>query len=341
MRTVSAAGLGFILREAERRGLDSQSWMRSAGIAPEDVGDPERRVPISASDRLSVALIRATGDRDVAFDAVLHAPAGQRALFHYLTITSTDLRDYLALNRDYARLLGDGVGLGLDPLPGAPGGVRVTVQTPGANERPADAVRFAVQAWLAGLTLRARFLTRDRFRPCRVVMGFGPARNRGAGQKVFGIEPEYGGDGHFMDVPAAAFELPFPEGDANLRELLRARADSLMQRLPSTGELPELVRERVLNGLSRGALSLEAVAAALGMGGRTLQRRLGEEGKTYREVVDECRKELAMRYLAETSMSVAEVAERLGFETQGALTKRFKRWTGMTPRDHRRTRGRT
>jgi AraC-like DNA-binding protein len=93
----------------------------------------------------------------------------------------------------------------------------------------------------------------------------------------------------------------------------------------------------VLDGLSRGALSLEAVATGLGMGGRTLQRRLGEDGTTYRDVVDGCRKELAMHYLAETSMSVADVAERLGFETQGALTKRFKRWTGVTPREHRRS----
>jgi len=71
------------------------------------------------------------------------------------------------------------------------------------------------------------------------------------------------------------------------------------------------------------------------MSGRTLQRRLSEQGYSYQTLVDESRRELARRLLRQTDFSLIEVTFMTGFSEQSAFTRAFKRWAGQTPRSFR------
>ena len=71
------------------------------------------------------------------------------------------------------------------------------------------------------------------------------------------------------------------------------------------------------------------------MSGRTLQRRLSEQGLAYQTLVDEARRQLAKRLLQQTNFSLIEVAFMTGFSGQSAFTRAFKRWAGQTPRSYR------
>jgi len=91
----------------------------------------------------------------------------------------------------------------------------------------------------------------------------------------------------------------------------------------------------------RGAmLSVEVVAAGLGMAPRTLQRSLEAEGTTFRELVAEVRRVLAEEMLAQR-MTVDEIAERLGYAEAASFVHAFKRWTGVPPGRFRRQPSRT
>ena len=63
---------------------------------------------------------------------------------------------------------------------------------------------------------------------------------------------------------------------------------------------------------------------------RTLQRRLVDSGTTFRSVSDEVRRQLALGYLADPAVSIAEVAFLLGFSEQRSFNRAFRRWTGET-----------
>jgi AraC-like DNA-binding protein len=69
---------------------------------------------------------------------------------------------------------------------------------------------------------------------------------------------------------------------------------------------------------------------------RTLNRGLAAEGTTYREVLEQIRRELASRHLANAQSSIGEVAFLLGFSELSAFHRAFKRWTGQTPAEFRR-----
>ncbi len=72
------------------------------------------------------------------------------------------------------------------------------------------------------------------------------------------------------------------------------------------------------------------------MSAATLKRRLNIEGTTYSEILDEVRRDLALRHLADRRLSIAKVALRLGFSNASAFGRAFKRWMGMTPIAYRK-----
>ena len=75
---------------------------------------------------------------------------------------------------------------------------------------------------------------------------------------------------------------------------------------------------------------MAAVAGALGMASRTLHRHLAAEGTNFRLLIDEVRGVLAEEMLSHR-MSVAEVAERLGYAESASFSHAFKRWKGTAP----------
>ena len=74
---------------------------------------------------------------------------------------------------------------------------------------------------------------------------------------------------------------------------------------------------------------------------RNLQRRLEEEGTSYRQALNETRRDIARSYLDEGHTSVTEIAFLLGFADTSGFSRAFRRWTGLSPRAHIQDRART
>jgi AraC-like DNA-binding protein len=113
------------------------------------------------------------------------------------------------------------------------------------------------------------------------------------------------------------------EGDGDAVELLAAI-------VPRDATL-DRVRAAVTRVLRTGPPTLASVARTLRASPRTVQRRLKEAGSSHRGVVDEVRRELAIRYLATPGLSITEIAFLLGFTDDSSFRRVYKRWTGRSP----------
>jgi AraC-like DNA-binding protein len=76
---------------------------------------------------------------------------------------------------------------------------------------------------------------------------------------------------------------------------------------------------------------VDDVAGSLGMSNRTLARKLSDEGLNFTEILQQLRRDLAVRYLGDRKLHVSKIAWLLGFNELSAFTHTFKRWTGKTP----------
>ena len=75
----------------------------------------------------------------------------------------------------------------------------------------------------------------------------------------------------------------------------------------------------------------------MAMSARTLQRQLKERGVDFKQLTDETRRRFAINYLKEQKNTLTEVAFLLGYSEVSAFNRAFKRWTGSTPLEYRRS----
>jgi AraC-like DNA-binding protein len=135
--------------------------------------------------------------------------------------------------------------------------------------------------------------------------------------------------------PALAIVLP-------RRDLARRPEGVPLAAAPDLGgPVPALdfvgsVRQTVESLLRLGALELSVAAEAAGTSERSFQRRLGQAGLTFSEVVEAARFEVARRMLADPAVKVIDVSTELGYSDAANFTRAFRRWSGVPPQIFRR-----
>jgi AraC-like DNA-binding protein len=102
-------------------------------------------------------------------------------------------------------------------------------------------------------------------------------------------------------------------------------------------DLPHVVANIVARRLIDGATDLDGAAATLGVGPRTLQRRLRENGLSYHGLVTRCRMRRARDLLAEPDLTVGRVGRELGYASTPQFTRAFKAWFETTPHEFRQS----
>jgi AraC-like DNA-binding protein len=112
-------------------------------------------------------------------------------------------------------------------------------------------------------------------------------------------------------------------------ELLPSLEAALADR---TLTFPDEVRDVLRRHMVGDAVTIAQVARDLALTPRTLQRRLSKEGTSYHALLDEVRRDTALRLLDATSLTEGEIAFFLGFEELNSFTRAFRAWEGTTPR---------
>lgn len=95
------------------------------------------------------------------------------------------------------------------------------------------------------------------------------------------------------------------------------------------------VRTSITELLHQQDLNLSHIADKLNVSERTLQRYLSDEGTSFRQLVDDIKREAARHRIETTALSVSEIAFSLGFNDSGNFTRAFKRWYGCAPQLYR------
>jgi AraC-like DNA-binding protein len=133
----------------------------------------------------------------------------------------------------------------------------------------------------------------------------------------------------------SAMEAANPRADSSLQRIVLRHAAELVERLPVRKQFSDQLREHIIGHLRGGPPSIERISELVHMSPRTIHRRLAEENISYRDVVDDVRRDLARGYLQESELSLGEIAFLLGFSHVNAFHRAFRRWTGQTPAEAR------
>lgn len=206
------------------------------------------------------------------------------------------------------------------------GELTLTMRWPQGLGNPASLfLRFE----LLFFTKVARMGTRVRVEPVRVRAPVRP-EPIDAYEDFLGcaIEP-----GPYVEVTFAEADAqrPFLTSNPTMWEAFEPQLRRRLAELEGAVSFTERTRAVLLESLPAGITDVTTVAQRLALSSRTLQRRLREEGTSFKEVVRKLREELAYHYLGQTHLTASEIAYLVGFDQPSSFFRAFQEWTGQTP----------
>ncbi|RKH11842.1 AraC family transcriptional regulator [Corallococcus sp. CA047B] len=320
------------LLAAAKRGVPAGRLCQDVGLRWEDLDDPEARIPYAVLDDILERAVALTGDDNLGLHMAGMDVMDAEDPASLVILTSAHLREALERGCRYQRVWGDGERFLVEDTPQ---GVRMRFTPVGPSWRPAH--RHLTEVALAQLAQGVRIFTGAQVRPLRARFVHEAPANLDEHEAVFGCPLEFNAPASDLEFSQADADRPFVHADPLLRAVFEHQARRALERLPVADTLVGRVREQVGRTLAGGDFSFVAVARALRVPPRTLQRQLAAEGYTYAGIVESLRRELSQGYL-QRRMSIAEVSFLLGYADPAAFHRAFKRWWRTSPEAFRRAR---
>ncbi|MEH6637632.1 MAG: AraC family transcriptional regulator [Halioglobus sp.] len=314
-----------ILRQ---RGIEPEEVIRGVGIAPSDLANPEYRVSLKEFNELMRQCVELTGDEAIGLYC---AEAMQPQVLHGLGLgwlASDTVYDGLRRLVRFSKLISSVSELHLEEQGDL---VHLHLQRIMEPENYVFAGRdygLSMVARMCSLNL-GQYLTPVRIeieRPAPVE----PAR----WESMLGAHVTFESDRTCMSWYRSDIEHQIVTGDPALARVNDEQAEALIRSF-TDDSLSRLVVEKIIRRLPDGPPGQDLIAGDLFMSNRTLQRKLKEEGVNFSELLQDCRMQLAKKYLLQGNKSVVETSYTLGFAEPSAFSRAFKRWTGQSPAQYR------
>lgn len=189
------------------------------------------------------------------------------------------------------------------------------------------ASRLAFARWVAGRPLAPDAV----WLPCPAPADAAPLR------AWYGCPVHFDAPHASEQGPTAWLALPNPHADAQLHRLMSAMTDQQWSRLAhDTDRLTAVLRQHITHRLQAGCVPLlddigPDLESELGCSPRQLQRRLAEHRLSYKDVVEQVRRDQVLHDLRHTGLPLAEVAARAAYAEPSSMHRAVRRWTGLTP----------
>jgi AraC-like DNA-binding protein len=323
--------LRALLENARVPASERPALLAAIGTSPSVLEDVNGWIPVDVMARAWQLVPAWSGDPDFGMHAAEKATTGTYGALEYATLSSTSLDDALKRAVRYYHVLG----AMSDPVV-VERGPRTHLILKPRLAIPAGDARHFVEHFFALLVTRARQLAEQGLTLLHARFVHAAPGNTTEHARIFGPAVEFGARENEIVVDRARLSVPLRTANPALLEPLEAAAASVLRRADE--DIVARTRAVVPEVLKAGEPGLMAVARRLGIGARTLQRRLGQQGGSYASIVDDVRRDLAQREVAAGDKSFGEIAFLLGFSQASAFDRAFRRWTGSTPSAYRRAR---
>jgi len=326
-----------LLDTATALGGDRAALLRACRATEPALHDPDARLPVEVYPLLWAEIRRQLPDAPVPVACAQAERAADFGLVGYLAQQGPRLDDALRVLVRYQRLFHEGIGHTLEHE----GGVVRAVFPLSAQVRSIPQVaESCALSFVAGVRLilgdvRRADGSRGPWAPLSLDLPDAAPSYEKALRAFAGAPVRFGAPSCAVALSPDDLALPARAPDPALAVWLRAQAEATLSNLAPALPTSDAVARRLVLALPRGEGTQHAIAHALGLGERTLQRRLAREGTTFAALLERSRRELAEGFLRDQRLSASEVAFLLGYADPSTFFRAFKRWTGRTPQQFR------
>jgi AraC-like DNA-binding protein len=303
--------------------VDPAPLLAGCGLEPGDLDEPEHLISFEGRSQLLARCAEAA--RCPHLGLLLGQRAGMSTFgpVGFLMQSAPDMRSALALGMKYFRLHNPNSAVRIDA---AGGYLRVSFDLVWHDGPGRDHV-VDLSAAIMGNALRA--LSGHRARFVEVQLARRRPKSTAPYQRLFDAPLTFDASDTGVLMSAAWLDRPLPTADPLLHRMMQRYVAELARQGGEdlVGRLRLLLPALIAGGSAHGG----EAARRLGLGVRTLNRRLAAAGTSFAALRDEARYAAARQLLGDTSMPVNEIATQLGYANASAFTAAFRRWSGTGP----------
>jgi AraC-like DNA-binding protein len=314
---------------AVHEGVNARDLLRRAGLDVAAIEDPEARLSVTGQISFVELVAEALGDPELGVHLAQEFDLRRLEYLYYVPASADTLGTALQRLERYSGLANEGIVARVRK--GRTTHVRFQY-TAVARHTDRHQIEFFVTA---AIRLCRHLVDRD-FKLQAVRLAHHRVGKQIDLERLAGVRIQDDAAVDEIEFPAACLALPIATTDPHLHDMLvRYCEDAVARRRTKRSPLRVRIENAVVPLLPHGQAQADTVAAKLSISPRTLARRLAAEDLAFSTIVRDLRIVLAQRYLADSDLSISQIAWLLGYREVGAFTHAFRRWTGMTPSEAR------
>lgn len=193
--------------------------------------------------------------------------------------------------------------------------------------------QLRVESWLIGTWRVIQGLLPEGLAACAsyATLDYGAPTYHWQYQQILGCHVDFEKSQCCLAIPRQWLYIPVRNAGQQASILLNDQVRRILPQDSRSGDIVSRVKRMLLEHPNECAFQLEATAPFLSLSPRTLRRYLAAAGTSFRRVCLEVRMELAKDYLANTQLTVQEIAYQLGYSQPNNFYRAFKRFFGQTP----------
>lgn len=318
---------------ATRQGGDVNEFLQITGKSEEELNMESCIIEDDTYNSVIELAVERSGDPFFGLHAGENLNLSAAGLIVQLSQSSETVKQALELCCEFANLGCSVLPLGLDKKEDH---YRVTF-TPDEVWKHQSETSFkqTTDGVLAFTIKEFNSLTRLKHQPLAVHLSWGRPENSEEYERVFGCPIVFGQNQIAVLLKREHVEEKVISSNYNLLKIFVTHAAERSAILDHVMGFTSVVKKAMLNLVKPEFPTIEQVSGHLNISTRTLQRRLKEEGTTYKDLFDELRKDFALSYMKRPDLNFSDIAYMLNYADASAFNKSFKRWTGKTPKEHR------
>jgi AraC-like DNA-binding protein len=293
-------------------------------VTQAELAAPTTRVPLRVCEAIVARAHQLTHEPALAIHVGTQMRLSSHGFLGFAAMTAGTVREALDLACRFASTRTSAIALQLY-IEGDSACVVIEERTPLGSLQQFLVIALVIGIWRLGESLTGKVL--DGVAECAFAE---PAYLRGV---PYAGRLRFDRPAHRLVFAAKELALPLVTADPVAMQLAREQCERELAAVVDEG-LPGRVRTALV---ARGdaSPSVVEVAKALRMSPRTLKRKLAEHGTTFSAIRDDLRRQRALLLLDNRSLSIGEIAAKLGYSELPNFTRAFRKWTGQTPLAYR------
>lgn len=323
--------LALLVDQLAAEGVSPKEALAGVGVSERAVRSPDARISLNQMMVSHQNALRLSRDPAFAFRLGLRCHVPAHGMYGFALLSSTNFRRTIDFALRYNQLAASMVHLDFSETPTH----GVWTITPLAHPAMTPRLyRYLVEFHIGIHLALHRDVMDASFDAQQIRVTYGPPESPTDYAEMFGCPVVFNqADNQILFDVGWLSRRPELGNEATFRTVLKI-CDELIEELRLRIGLAGRVRQFLLVNLMR-SVRIADVAKHFDVSARTLRRKLQDENTTYSRLVDDLRRDLAIKYLRETVMTVDDIGLALGFSEPTNFRQAFRRWTGTTPSDFR------